>query len=132
MYKRQVLSDNLDFCEALWNTYREEAARHQIEKPKGQEAAWGGIAVCAPTDLDAEEQFKDMEWFWDSWARQFGQGMPLKLVGSPDTISRQIEEAHDRLGFDEIFYLIPQGIHSSDQIIESMDLLTNQVMPRFA
>ena len=127
-----VLSDNLDFCEALWNTYREEAARHQIEKPKGQEAAWGGIAVCAPTDLDAEEQFKDMEWFWDSWARQFGQGMPLKLVGSPDTISRQIEEAHDRLGFDEIFYLIPQGIHSSDQIIESMDLLTNQVMPRFA
>ena len=69
--------------------------------------------------------------FWDNWARQFGQGMPLKLVGSPDTISRQIEEAHNRLGFDEVFFLIPQGIHSSEQIIESMDLITNQVMPRF-
>ena len=72
-----------------------------------------------------------MEWFWDNWARQFGQGMPLKLVGSPDTISRQIEEAHNRLGFDEVFFLIPQGIHSSEQIVESMDLITNQVMPRF-
>ncbi|MFL2986173.1 MAG: LLM class flavin-dependent oxidoreductase [Candidatus Poriferisodalaceae bacterium] len=126
-----VLSDKLDFCEALWETYRNEAAQYGIEKPKGQEAAWGGITVCAPTDLEAQQQFEDMEWFWDTWARQFGQGMPLKLVGSPDTISRQIEEAHSRLGFEEIFFLIPQGIHSSGQIIESMDLLTHKVMPRF-
>ena len=101
-----------------------------MEKPKGHEAAWGGIAVCAPT-VQAQQEFEDMEWFWDNWARQFSQGMPLKLVGSPDTISRQIEEAHTRLGFDEVFFLIPQGIHSSEQIIESMDLITNQVMPRF-
>ena len=87
--------------------------------------------MCAPTDLEAQRQFEDMEWYWDSWARQFGQGMTLKLVGSPDTISRQIEEAHNRHGFVEIFFLIPQGINSSDQIIESMDLLTHQVMPRF-
>ena len=73
-----------------------------------------------------------MEWFWEKWGNQFGQGLPLKLVGSPDTISRQIEEAHQKLGFDEVFFLIPQGIHSSDQIIESLDLITEHVMPRFS
>ena len=127
-----VLSDKLDFCEALWSTYREEASRHHIEKPVGHEAAWGGIAVCAPTDIDAQQQFEDMEWFWEKWGNQFGQGLPLKLVGSPDTISRQIEAAHKQLGFEEIFLLIPQGIHSSDQIIESLDLITEHVMPRFS
>ena len=127
-----VLSDKLDFCKALWSAYREEAANHHVEKPKGQEAAWGGIAVCAPTDLDAQQQFQDMEWFWGKWGTQFGQGLPLKLVGSPDTISRQIDDAHKQLGFDEIFLLIPQGIHSSGQIIESLDLVTQKVMPRFS
>ncbi|MGY9072099.1 MAG: LLM class flavin-dependent oxidoreductase [Acidimicrobiales bacterium] len=126
-----VLSDNLDFCEQLWRTYREEAPKHGIEKQKGHEAAWGGIAICAETDAEAEAQFEDMEWFWGQWANQFGQGMPLKLVGSPDTISRQIEEAHDVLGFDECFFLIPQGIHSSEQINHSLGLLADRVMPRF-
>ena len=73
-----------------------------------------------------------MEWFWGKWGTQFGQGLPLKLVGSPDTISRQIDDAHKQLGFDEIFLLIPQGIHSSGQIIESLDLVTQKVMPRFS
>ncbi|MEC8923651.1 MAG: LLM class flavin-dependent oxidoreductase [Actinomycetota bacterium] len=127
-----VLSDRLDFCKSLWSAYREEAAGHHIEKPVGQEAAWGGIAVCAATDSDAQQQFQDMEWFWGKWGNQFGQGLPLKLVGSPDTISRQIEAAHQELGFDEIFLLIPQGIHSSEQIIESLDLITQHVMPRFS
>ena len=103
-----------------------------MEVPRGQECAWGGTAVCAETDEEAEALFEDMAWFWDTWALQFGQGMPLKLVGSPDTISRQIEEAQDRLGFDEVVFLVPQGIHSSDQIIESLDLITDKVMPRFS
>ncbi|MDG2112553.1 MAG: LLM class flavin-dependent oxidoreductase [Actinomycetota bacterium] len=127
-----VLSDKLDFCEALWKAYREEADRHEVEVPRGHEAAWGGTAVCAETDAEAEALFEDMAWFWDTWAQQFGQGMPLKLVGSPDTITRQIEEAHDKLGFDEVFFLVPQGIHSGEQIISSLDLITNKVMSRFS
>jgi len=127
-----VLSDKLDFCDALWKAYREEAERNEVEVPRGQECAWGGTAVCASTDAEAEALFEDMAWFWETWALQFGQGMPLKLVGSPDTISRQIEEAQGRLGFDELVFLVPQGIHSSGQILESLDLITNKVMPRFS
>ena len=126
-----VLSDKLDFCEALWKAYREKAPQYGHDIPTGQEYAWGGTAVCPKTDSQAERLFEDMAWFWNEWAVQFGQGMPLKLVGSPDTISRQIEQAHGALGFDECFLLIPQGIHSSEQILESMDLITNKVMPRF-
>lgn len=126
-----VLSDKMEFCEQLWQAYREEADRHEVEVTRGHECAWGGTAVCAETDAEAEALFEDMAWFWDVWAKQFGQGMPLKLVGSPDTISRQIEEAHETLGFDEVFCLVPQGIHSSDQILSSLDLITNKVMPRF-
>lgn len=127
-----VLSDKLDFCDSLWKAYREEAPKHGHDIPRGHEAAWGGVAVCAETDEQAWAQFEDMQWFWGQWSQQFGQGMPLQLVGSPDTISRQIEEAHNILGFDECFFLIPQGIHSSDQIISSLDLITDRVMPRFS
>ncbi|WP_420625094.1 LLM class flavin-dependent oxidoreductase [Candidatus Poriferisodalis sp.] len=127
-----VLSDKMDFCEALWKAYREEAARHGVEKPRGHECGWGGVAVCAPTDEEAWRQFADMEWFWNQWAIQFGQGMPLQLVGSPDTISRQIEEAQTLLGIDETFFLVPQGIHSADQINASLELISDKVMPRFA
>ncbi|MEM7541936.1 MAG: LLM class flavin-dependent oxidoreductase [Pseudomonadota bacterium] len=126
-----VLSDKMEFCDVLWKKYREEAEQHGHEIPRGQECAWGGTMVCAKTDAEAEALFDDMAWFWNEWAVQFGQGMPLKLVGSPDTISRQIEQAYDTLGFDECFFLVPQGIHSSDQINESLDLIANQVMPRF-
>lgn len=126
-----VLSDKLDFCDALWKAYREEAATHGIEKPSGHECGWGGVMVCAPTDEQAWAQFDDMGWFWSQWSDQFGQGLPLTLVGSPDTISAQIEEAHELLGFDEVFSLIPQGIHSSDQIISSLELFSDKVMPRF-
>ncbi|HCB33802.1 MAG TPA: LLM class flavin-dependent oxidoreductase [Acidimicrobiaceae bacterium] len=126
-----VLSDKLDFCEALWGAYRDEAGRRGVDKPRGHECAWGGVAVCAPTDAEAQAQFEDMAWFWSQWSDQFGQGMPLRLVGSPDTISRQIDEAHAALGFDEIFLLIPQGIHSSEQILTSLELISAKVMPHF-
>ena len=127
-----VLSDKMEFCEALWKAYRTEAAQHGIDKPRGHECGWGGVAVCAPTDAEAWAQFADMEWFWNQWAIQFGQGMPLQLVGSPDTISRQIEEAQTTLGIDEAFFLVPQGIHSADQINASLELISDKVMPRFA
>ena len=90
------------------------------------------MAVCAPTDEQAWAQFADMEWFWNQWAIQFGQGMPMQLVGSPDTISRQIEEAQTTLGVEEAFFLVPQGhpFRRPDQRLG--ELISDKVMPRFA
>ncbi len=88
--------------------------------------------ICAPTDAQAQEQFADMEWFWNSWSVPFGNPMPELLVGSPDTITAKIEAARKRFNPQETFMIIPQGIHSADQICESLGLFADKVLPRFS
>ena len=71
-----VLSSNLEFCDALWAAYREEAGAHGHSVRPGEEAGWGGIMVCAETDARAQALFEDMHWFWNQWSVPFGQGLP--------------------------------------------------------
>jgi alkanesulfonate monooxygenase SsuD/methylene tetrahydromethanopterin reductase-like flavin-dependent oxidoreductase (luciferase family) len=74
-----------------------------------------------------------MLWFWNNWAIPFGQGLPEMLVGSPDTISRRLDEVRTRFpDQDEIVMLFPQGLHEREQVITSLDLMATKVMPRFA
>jgi len=127
-----VLSGDFDFCASLWKIYQEEATAHGHNIKPGDEAAWGGIMICAETDEKAWEWFEDMKWFWNTWPMQFGQGMPETLVGSPDTISRRIEEAASRFPINHCFLLLPQGLNSRDQILSSLELFAEKVMPRFA
>ena len=126
-----VLSGDLDFCSHLWSAYREEAAQHGHVVAAGDEAGWGGIMICAPTDAEAQAQAQDMKWFWSQWSEQFDQGLPLMLVGSPDTISRQIESALARIPVKECFLLIPQGLHDRGTILSSLELFATKVAPRF-
>ncbi|MEJ2132223.1 MAG: LLM class flavin-dependent oxidoreductase [Gammaproteobacteria bacterium] len=126
-----VLASNLEFCQALWSAYREAAQQHGHQVAPGHEAAWGGIMICCPTDAEAQDWFRDMEWFWNTWALNFGQPMPELLVGSPETLTRRIEEASNAFPIEECFLLIPQGIHSREQILSSLDLFSKQVMPNF-
>jgi len=126
-----VMSNNYDFCEVLWSKYREEALKWGHELVPGSEGAWGGIVICAPTDAEAQAQFEDMEWFWNKWSVPFGNPMPELLVGSPDTISAKIEAARARFNPTETFMIIPQGIHSADQVCASLELFADKVMPRF-
>lgn len=127
-----VMSGNYDFCEVLWSKYREEAKRWGHEIREGDEAAWGGIVICAPTDAEAQAQFEDMRWFWERWSVPFGNPMPELLVGSPDTISAKIETAQRQFNPGEAFMIVPQGVHSADQICDSIGLFADKVMPRFA
>ena len=109
------------------------AEKHGRAIRNGQQAAWGGIFVCAPTDAQAQEWAKDMMWFWQSWATPFGQGVPELLIGSPDTISRRLDEVKRRLPEqDEVVLLIPLGLHDRRQTRTSLELMATKVMPRFA
>jgi alkanesulfonate monooxygenase SsuD/methylene tetrahydromethanopterin reductase-like flavin-dependent oxidoreductase (luciferase family) len=126
-----VLTDNLDFYDKLCAAYREEAARHGREVAPGREAGWGGVFICAPTDAEAQDWLQDMLWFWDTWSAPFGQGRPELLVGSPDTISRRLDEVLRRTPQDEVFLLIPQGLHDRDRILSSLELMSEKVMTRF-
>ena len=126
-----VMSDNYEFCDLLWSKYREEALKWGHELERGSEGAWGGIVVCAPTDLEAQRQFEDMAWFWDTWQVPFGSATPELLVGSPDTISAKIEAAQARFNPTEAFMIIPQGIHPASQVCDSLELFASKVMARF-
>ncbi len=128
-----VLTDNLKFYADLNHAYHEEASKHGKPVKPGRATAWGGIFICAPTDAEAQAQLRDMRWFWDQWATPFGQGLPELLVGSPDTISRRLEEVRRVIpDQDEVVLLIPQGLHGPDQIMRSLELMATKVMPRFA
>ncbi len=72
-----------------------------------------------------------MKWFWETWALAFGQGFPELLVGSPDTLNKRIEEVSKAVPIDEAFLLIPQGLHTPEQITGSLDLFARKVMPNW-
>ena len=126
-----VLSGNTEFLQLLWREWRKEAEAYGHDVPPGQEACWGGIMICAETDAKAQAQFEDMQWFWDTWATPFGQGVPELLVGSPDTLNKRIERISKAVPIDEAFLLIPAGIHTPEQIHDSLDLFARKVMPNW-
>ena len=126
-----VLSGNTEFLEVLWREWTEEAKRYGHDVRPGDQACWGGIMICAKTDAQAQRLFEDMAWFWDTWATPFGQGMPEVLVGSPDTLNRRIEKISKVVPVDEAYLLLPQGLHTPDQLKESLDLFSREVMPNF-
>ena len=126
-----VLSGNTEFLELLWSEWRTEAGAHGHDVRPGEEACWGGIMICAETDAKAQALFEDMQWFWETWATPFGQGMPELLVGSPDTLNRRIEKVAAAVPIDEAFLLIPAGIHAPAQIQDSLDLFARKVMPHW-
>ena len=126
-----VLSGNTEFLQLLWREWREEAEAYGHDVPPGKEACWGGIMVCAETDAKAQALFEDMQWFWDTWATPFGQGVPELLVGSPDTLNKRIERISRAVPIDEAFLLIPAGIHTPEQIHDSLDLFSRKVMPNW-
>jgi alkanesulfonate monooxygenase SsuD/methylene tetrahydromethanopterin reductase-like flavin-dependent oxidoreductase (luciferase family) len=90
------------------------------------------MAVVAPTDAEAREWAEDFRWFWQTWSTPFGQPEPELLIGSPDTISRRIDEALARVPIEELFLLIPQGILPPEKVNASLELLAEKVMPRFS
>ena len=127
-----VMSSNLEFLQSLWAGYREEAARHERDVKPGDEAAWGGLMICAESDNEAQDLAEDMKWMWSNWAVPFGQPFPELLFGSPDTLCRRIEEAANAVPINEMFLIVPQGIHSRDQIMRSLELFGEKVIPQFS
>jgi len=127
-----VLASDLQFCKRLWQAYSEEAAKYGHNVQPGDQAAWGGSMICAPTMATAQEWSHDVKWMWEEWFVPFGQGHPEYLVGDPDFISRRIEEAARTFPIKECFFLIPQGISPLEQVLSSLELFAKKVMPRFA
>ena len=53
------------------------------------------------------------------------------IAGSPDTLNKGIARIAKAVPIDEAFLLIPAGIHTPDQIHDSLDLFARKVMPNW-
>ena len=61
-----------------------------------------------------------------------GQRPPNVLIGSADEIADRIGEAHDRLGFDELFLMFGQGHLDPEANQEELETFISKVAPRFS
>ena len=84
--------------------------------------------ICAETDAKAQKLYEEMSWFWKTWSTPFGQGLPELLVGSPDTLNKEIERVSKTVPIDEAMLLIPQGLLEPSQLLDSLDLFSRKVM----
>jgi alkanesulfonate monooxygenase SsuD/methylene tetrahydromethanopterin reductase-like flavin-dependent oxidoreductase (luciferase family) len=127
-----VLSDDLDFCEVLSNRYGETAAKAGRDVPKDERTAWGGFLILTDDKAEAQRLQAEHRWFWDKWFIPFGQQFPNVLIGTADEISKQIEEARDRLDFNELFLMFGQGHLEPARNNEELLKFIEQVAPRFS
>jgi alkanesulfonate monooxygenase SsuD/methylene tetrahydromethanopterin reductase-like flavin-dependent oxidoreductase (luciferase family) len=130
--KQIVFATDLDFCEALWNRYAETAKKAGRDVPREEIGAWGGFLILTDSKEQAQELQAEHRWFWDKWFIPLGQQFPNVLIGTPDDISRQIEQAHDRLGFNECFLMFGQGHLEPARNNEELARFAEEVAPRFA
>jgi alkanesulfonate monooxygenase SsuD/methylene tetrahydromethanopterin reductase-like flavin-dependent oxidoreductase (luciferase family) len=127
-----VLANQLDFCEALWNRYVMKAEEAGRSVKREDAAAWGGILVLTDSKEKAEQLKAEHDWYWHTWFMPFSQGYANILSGTPDEITRQIEEARDLLGFNEIWIQTGQGHLDVEENQEELYRLATEVIPRFS
>jgi alkanesulfonate monooxygenase SsuD/methylene tetrahydromethanopterin reductase-like flavin-dependent oxidoreductase (luciferase family) len=127
-----LLSGDLDFCRGLFTEYREEAARHGRSLRWGESIALGGFFAMASDVATAQRQADSYRWAHDEWFTPFGFPKGLELVGTPDTVSAQIETLHAALAFDEVFLWINQGLTPIDDVMRGIELFAERVIPRFS
>lgn len=127
-----VLSDDLDFCDALWTRYTKVANESGRDLRREDAAAWGGFLMLTDSKSRAVELMAEHKWFWDEWFIPHGQRMPNVLIGSADEIADQIGRAHDRLGFNELFLMFGQGHLEPEANQEELEKFIAKVAPRFS
>ena len=128
-----VLADNLDFCENLNNRYIETAKKSGREDCTAEDAsAWGGFLMLTESKSRAEELMEEHMWFWNEWFIPHGQRPPNVLVGTADEIADKIEQARDRLHFNELFLMFGQGHLEPNENHEEIENFIAKVAPRFA
>jgi len=127
-----IMSDNMEFCQLCWSTYRDEAERVGRKVRDGDEAAWGGYLVLADSNSEAEAWAEDCIWYWKTWYGPYGRSLPPMLVGDADTICRKLDEVSRHIKSNEIFLQFGQGILDRDKCLKTLELFAEKVMPRFS
>lgn len=127
-----VLANRMDFCQALWDRYMKTAEEAGRDVKREDAAGWGGILMLSDSKERLATIKEDHDWYWNEWFIPFGQGYANCIMGSADDISRQIEAAHQELGFNEIWFQFGQGHLDPEENQDQLYQLAEKVIPRFA
>ena len=78
------------------------------------------------SEEELEEGDLDLDWF------DFQLKHDLILVGSPDSVSEQIERLETETGCPHLAFFLNIPLLSFQQVMHSLDLASSKVIPRFA
>ena len=127
-----VMANQMEFCEKLWSRYLETAAGAGRDVKREDAAAWGGVLMLTDSPEKAAAIKAEHDWYWETWFLPFKQGYANVMAGSPDQLTRIIEDAQQRLGFTEMFLQFGQGHLDVEENQEELYRFANEVIPRFA
>lgn len=152
-----VIADKFDMWRRLWKEYNhpgpmprafltravhvaetDELARGQAEPGLLASYTLGAEKITnsrigagqrpdTPTYREISRVFSGMATSYDFWIDN-----GLALVGSPDTVARQLEDQQRRLGYDVFCADFHFGPLPNDQVGRSMALFAQKVMPAFS
>ena len=141
----------LDLQNHLYEVYREEAAAHGRTLAPGEGMAVLRDLIICDTDEEARALWRNSGAFCGAaWFQPFHFGDVLVdprggappsvdemlengmlLVGSPDTVTRQLERMVSDTPLQWLFAWIYNGLLPHETILRSLDLFWTKVLPRF-
>lgn len=127
-----VLADDMEFCQSLFQVYREEALGAGRDLQIGEGIAMGATLCLAETEEQAREMRELFDWLFQAWFVPFGFPPGLVLQGTPETVTRQIRDLHNDLNFQELFLWICTGLYEHEVMMRQLELFATKVMPNFA
>ena len=136
----------------LYDVYREEAAKEGRNLARGEGLGVLRDVVVADSDAEAVELWRQGGAFCGAvWFAPFGFSRVLTepertdqitpeemmergmlLVGTPDTVSRQMERLLKDTPVRWLFAWTYNGLIPHDKIMRSLELFSTKVLPRFA
>ena len=152
-----TLAANLDIVRWVFQTYVDEAAKHGRNLKFGQYSKGGGVVLCrnvavGRTHEEAMETARQGSAFWTHWLGEFGffEALRMKgqegpvpktheqmlksgfdIVGTPDTVRKEIQRLKDELGVEYMIFIMYGGIVEQRRMLDSIRLFGEHVIPHF-
>jgi alkanesulfonate monooxygenase SsuD/methylene tetrahydromethanopterin reductase-like flavin-dependent oxidoreductase (luciferase family) len=126
-----VLSDDVEFCQALFGAYHNEARTAGRDLKLGQGIAMGATLCIGETEEQARELRELFDWVFSTWFGAFGFPPGLVLQGTPARVVEQLKELHGALNFEELFLWLNTGLYDHQVMMRQLELFATKVMPRF-
>lgn len=127
-----VMANQLDFCETLWNRYKETAATVGREVTPENGPAWGFHFILSDDPDKCRRWREEHDWYWEKWFYPFDQAQINTVVGTADDMARAIEHAHERLDFGEVWLSFSQGHLEQGENEEQIHHFAEKVIPQFS